>query len=123
LGASFTELSEKVARVEALTEMLRILHESKANHSHGTATDEESWFQYLYSSSEMFARSRSDVILSMRHAIGTKKTMITVFITASKLIVLDVWLKGRNFNQLYFLQNKFPDLKRENTRSRRRKRG
>jgi hypothetical protein len=36
--------------------MLSILYESEANHFDGIATGNESWFQYLYSSSKMFAR-------------------------------------------------------------------
>jgi hypothetical protein len=114
---------QKVARDEAPTEMLRILQESGVNHFHGIATGEESWLQYLSSSWDVFAGSRSDIIPRTRQAIGTKKTMTTVFFTASKLIVLDVLPKGWNFNQLYFLDNRFPDLKMENMRSRRRTAG
>jgi hypothetical protein len=49
--------------------------------------------------------------------------MIMVFFTAGKLIVLDVLLKAPNFNQLYFRDDIFPDLKRESARSRRREPG
>jgi hypothetical protein len=35
---------EKVGRVEASTEMFRILQESEANHFDAVAMDEESWF-------------------------------------------------------------------------------
>jgi hypothetical protein len=64
----------------------------------GIATGDEFWCQYLCASSEMSARSRSNVVSRTTQAIGTTKAMITVFFTASKLIVLDVLPKGRNFN-------------------------
>jgi hypothetical protein len=113
---------QQVARVEASKDMLRILQELQANHFYGIATGDKSWFQYGYSPSEMFAHSRSDVIPKTRQAIGTTKTMITVFFTPSKLIVLEVLPKGRNFNRRDFLDNTFPDLKRESMRHRRWKR-
>jgi hypothetical protein len=65
--------AQQMDRVEASKEMLRILQESEANHFDGIATGDESWFQYLDSSSEMFARSRSDIVPRMRHGLGTKK--------------------------------------------------
>jgi hypothetical protein len=37
--------------------------------------------------------------------------MITVFFAAKKLIVFDVLPRGNTFNQLYFINNTFPDLK------------
>jgi hypothetical protein len=94
-----------------------------ANHFDGSATGFEFWFEYLDFSSEMFARSRLDLIPRTTQVIRTKKTMIMVSFTTSKLIVLDVLPKGRNFNQLYLAHNIFPDLKKENTRSRRCKPG
>jgi hypothetical protein len=71
----------------------------------------------------MFGRSRSDAIPSTRQAIGTKKTMITVFFTASIGMVPDILPQGRNFNQLYFVHSIFPDLKGENMRYGRRTAG
>jgi hypothetical protein len=37
-----------------------------------------------------------------RQAIETKQTMITIFFTRCKLIVLDILPKGSKFNQRYF---------------------
>jgi hypothetical protein len=53
--------AQKVARVDASIEMLRILQESKVNDFNGVTTGDESWFQYISPSSEMFARSPADV--------------------------------------------------------------
>jgi hypothetical protein len=114
---------QKAARVEVSEAMMRILQESEANHFHGIATGDEFWFQSLSSFWEIFARSRSDVIPRTRQAIGTEKTMITGFFMARKLIVLDILRKGRNLNQVYFLDHIFPGLKWENIRSRRRNQG
>jgi hypothetical protein len=46
--------------------------------------------------------------------------MITLFFTGRKLIVLDALPKGRKYNQLYFVQNIFPESKEENRICRRR---
>jgi hypothetical protein len=43
-----------------------------------------------------------------------RKKMITIFFTARQLILLDVLPKGSNFNQQYFIDYVFPDLKTEN---------
>jgi hypothetical protein len=106
--------AQKVARDEASTEMLRILHESGENHFEEIATGNESWSQYSYPSSKMFARSPADIIPRTRQAIGTKGNMIAIFFTRRKLIVLDILPQGSKFNQLYFVDYIFPDSKRGN---------
>jgi hypothetical protein len=62
----------------------------------------------------MFARGPSDIIPRTRQTIGAIKTMITIFFTARQLILLDVLPKGSKFNQQYFTDYVFPDLKTEN---------
>jgi hypothetical protein len=42
---------------------------------------------------------------------GAKKTLITLFFTTRKRIVLDVLPKGHKYNQQYFVDYIFPDLK------------
>jgi hypothetical protein len=68
----FLSLAQKVVRVEASTQRLRILDESEENHFERIPTGGESWFQYSYPSPKMLARSPTDVIPRMRQAIGTK---------------------------------------------------
>jgi hypothetical protein len=46
--------------------------------------------------------------------------MITIFFTARQLILLNVQLKRSKFNQQYFIDYVFPDLKTENRNFRRR---
>jgi hypothetical protein len=115
--------AQKVARVDASIEMLRILQESEVNDFDGVTTGDESWFQYIYASSEMFARSLADVIPVTRKAIGAKKIMITLFFTARKLIVLTVTPKGWKYNQQYFVEKTVPGLKRGKMSFARGKRG
>jgi hypothetical protein len=104
--------AQHVAHVDASIEMLRILQESEANDFDGVTTGDESWFQYIYLPSEMFARSQADVIPRTRQAIGATKSMITLFFTARKLIVLDVMPKGWKSNQRYFIESILSGLKR-----------
>jgi transposase len=104
--------AQRVARLDASTPILRILQESEANDFDAVTTGDESWFQYIYPSSEMFAHSPADVIPRTRQAISAKKIVITLFFTARKLIVLDVMPKGWKDNQRYFVDNRVSRLKR-----------
>jgi hypothetical protein len=110
----FLSPAQKIARIEVLTEMLRILHESEESHFEVIATGDESCFQHSYPSSKMFAPSPTDVIPRRRQVIGTKQTMRMTFFAGRKLIVLDIIPKGSKLNQLYFADYTLPDLKREN---------
>jgi histone-lysine N-methyltransferase SETMAR len=101
--------AQKVARVEAAKEILRILRESETNDFDGIAAG-ESWFQHTTAPSKTFARSAADIIPRTRQA-RERKTMITVFFTAKKLILFDVLPRGSTFNQLYFINNVFPEFK------------
>jgi hypothetical protein len=67
----------------------------------------------------MFTPVPSKVIPRTRQAIGAKKTMITIFFTARQLFLLDVLPKGSKFNQQYFIDYVFPDVKMENLNFRR----
>jgi hypothetical protein len=62
----------------------------------------------------MFARSATDIIPRTRQEVGAKKTLIKVFFTAKKPIVLAVFRRDSIFNQLYFINNIFPDFKTVN---------
>jgi histone-lysine N-methyltransferase SETMAR len=90
-----------------------------AGFSHVT-TGDESWFSYRYQSTHCYAKSRVDVPPRTKTTIGTKKAMVTIFFTATKLLVLDVLPRGNKFNQDYFLTIIAPELSRENTNSKRR---
>jgi hypothetical protein len=89
---------QKVARVEAAKEMLRILQKLETNDFDGLATGEESWFQHTTASSKMFAGSAADIMPRTQKEVGAKQTMIMVFFTAKKLIVFDVLPSVSIFN-------------------------
>lgn len=105
---------QKAARIAAATEMLRILQAAETNDFEGITTGDESWFRYSYSSAKMFARSAAEVPPRTREPIGAKKIMITIFFSPRELIVLDVLPRYHRYNQLYFIDYIFPDLKRAN---------
>jgi hypothetical protein len=110
----FLSPAYKVARVEASKTILRVLQDVVSNEFEGIATGDEPWFKHCYPSSTMFARGPSKVIPRTRQTIGAKKTMIMIFFTARQLILLDVLSKGSKFNQQYFIDYMFPDLKMQN---------
>jgi hypothetical protein len=108
------------ARVEASKEVLWILQGSEANTFKGIATGDESWFRYSYQSSKMFTRLPTDVIPRTRQTIDAKRTVITLFFTTMKLIVLDILPKGHKYNQKYIVDYIVPDFEMANMRFQRR---
>jgi hypothetical protein len=95
--------AQKVAWVEAVKEMLKILQESEKNDFDSIATGDESWSQHTTASSKMLARSAADVMPRKRQAVGAKRPIITVFFTAKKIIMFHILPRGSTFNQLYFI--------------------
>jgi hypothetical protein len=106
--------AQKVAHVEAAKETLRILMASQQATSPGFNTS-----QYP----RKCLPGRHQMSFRGHGRQGAKKTMITVSFTAKKLIVLNVFPRGSTFNQLYFVNNIFPDLKTANLNFRRQKTG
>jgi histone-lysine N-methyltransferase SETMAR len=113
----------KVKRAGASTELLQILNDLEADSFDGIAIGDESWFQYLYESSAMFAKSSGDVTPRTRQEIGVKKTMFTIFFTNTKLLIAEDLPKGQKYNQDYFISDILPELEREKMRYKRRKKG
>jgi histone-lysine N-methyltransferase SETMAR len=104
----------------AMSAQQRVLEDAEPNHFEGIVTGDESWFQYTYEFAAMYARSRSEVTPRTRVQFGGPKTMITVFFSGTRLIVLNALPKGARFNQEYFLDWVLPKLyteKRRYTRS------
>jgi hypothetical protein len=92
--------------------MLRILQSSKTDNFDGITAADESWFQYVDSSSKLFTDSPADVVPMVRQTLGARKTMITLFFTVNKPIAMDVLPKDMKFNQPCCVHCIFPDLKR-----------
>jgi hypothetical protein len=101
--------NERITRSRLLLDLLQRHQTADFN---AIATGDESWFQYVYPSRAMYARSRSDVISCVRRAIGTPKVMMTIF-TGTHFLVLEALPKGRKFNQNYFLEEVLPSLSRQ----------
>jgi hypothetical protein len=107
---------QNVKRVETSIELLHILNELEVDSFDGITTGDESWFQYLYESSAMFAKSPHDVTPRRRTGIGVKKTMLTIFFTDRKLLIAGDLPKGQKYNQDYFISDILPELEREKMR-------
>jgi hypothetical protein len=76
----------------------------------GIASTDESWFQYSSYSDSMFASSRERVVPRIRRDIARQKTMLTIFLTSTRLLVLEARPTGTKFNQDYFIDAIFPGL-------------
>jgi hypothetical protein len=107
-----------VRRAEALTELLQILNDLEADSFDGIVTGDESWFQYLYEPSGMFAKSPDDVTPRARQEIGGKKTMFIIFFTNRKLLIAEYLPKGQKYNQDDFISDILPALESEKMRYR-----
>jgi transposase len=69
----------------------------------------------------MFATSAREVVPRTKENISAKKTMVTIFFTSTRLLVLNVLPKGTKFNQDYFIDTALPNLCSEKRRIARRK--
>jgi hypothetical protein len=115
--------SQQVQRVGAAKLLLQILQMLQPNAFDGITTGDKSGFQYVYMSNSMFARSRDHAATRTKDADRTKKTMLTVFFTNRRLIVLEALPKGTTFTQHYFISDILPDLDGEKLRYRRKNPG
>jgi hypothetical protein len=65
----------------------------------GIATGDESWFQYSSYSDSMFPGSRESVVPRIRRDISGQNTILTIFFTSRRLLVLKARPKDIKFNQ------------------------
>jgi len=91
--------SQKAERVDAANRMLEVLELKRSDFFEGITTGDESWFRYSYCSDHMYAESAEAVVPRVRLSVATKKVMLTVFFTASRLIVLQELPKGSTFTR------------------------
>jgi hypothetical protein len=111
--------SQQIQRVEAATLLLQILQLLQPNAFDGFATGDESWFQHVYMSNSMFAPSRDLAATRAKDADWTKRTMLTIFFTSRRLIVLEVLPTGTTCTQHDFISRISPDLDGKKLRYRR----
>jgi histone-lysine N-methyltransferase SETMAR len=71
----------------------------------------------------MFAPLKNLAATRIKYADQTKKTMLTVFFTSYKLIILEALPKGTTCTQHYFISDILPDLDGEKLRYRRKNPG
>jgi hypothetical protein len=112
--------AQGVACGEAAKIMLRILQESETNDFDSIATSDESWFQHTTASLKMFAGSAADVFPRTPQAVGAKNYDHGV-LHRNETYEFDDIPRGSIFNQLYFINNRFPDLKTTNMNFQRQK--
>jgi hypothetical protein len=79
------------------------------------ATGNESWFSYRCESIHSYAKSREEVLPRAKTTIATKRAMVTIFFTETKLLVLDVLPNEEKFNRDPFLAAITPELLKENS--------
>jgi hypothetical protein len=87
----------------------------------GITTSDESWFLYTTDRDSMFATSTREVVPRTKQNISAMKTMVTIFFTSTRLVVLNFLPKGTEFNQDYFIDTVLPNLYSEKRRIARRK--
>jgi hypothetical protein len=71
----------------------------------------------------LFAPSRDLTTTRTKEPYWTTKTILTVFFTSPKLIVLEALSKGTRFTQHYFISDILPDLDSEKLKCRRKNPG
>jgi hypothetical protein len=92
---------------EMLLDMLQLYAE---HNFEGITTGDESWFLHTTYGDSMFATSAREVVPRTKQNISAMKTMITLFFTSTRLLVLNFLPKGIKFNHNYFIDTMLPNL-------------
>jgi hypothetical protein len=111
--------SQKANHVNCSRALLHLLQQLQPFDFKGIITGDKSWFRYEYESDSMFAPSADMVVPRLRAGFQVKKTMITVFFTATRSIVLHSLPQGQLITQDYFLSVIVPAFPKEKLRFRR----
>jgi hypothetical protein len=95
------------------SEMLLAMLQLYAEHNfEGITTGDESWFLYTTYGDPIFATSATQVVARIIQNISAKKTMVTIFFTSTRLLVLNFLPKVTKFNQDYFVDTVLLSLDR-----------
>jgi histone-lysine N-methyltransferase SETMAR len=111
--------AQKADRVKCSRALLLRLQQLQQFDFEGITTGDESWFRYQYDSDSMFARSADMVVPRLRAGFQVKKTMVTIFFTATRLLILNCLPQGQVFTQDYFRSEIVPAFTKERLRFRR----
>jgi hypothetical protein len=90
-----------------LLDMLQLYAE---HNFEGIKTGDESWFLYTTYGDLTFATSAREVVPRAKQNISAMKTMVTIFFTSTRLLVLHFIPKGSKFNSDYFVDTVLPNL-------------
>jgi hypothetical protein len=101
---------QKKWRIVASRELLSLLQACAEHNFETIASEDESSFQYASCFDLMFAESRESVVPRIRQGISGQKTMIPIFFTSPRLLVLEALPKGLKFNRDHFIQAALPGL-------------
>jgi hypothetical protein len=110
--------SQKADRVKRSRALLHLLQQSQPFDFEGITIGDESWFRYEYESDSISAPSADMVLPRLRAGFQVKKTMMTVFSTATRLMVLNSLPEGRSLSQDYFISEIVPEFTNEKLRYR-----
>jgi hypothetical protein len=81
------------------SEMLLDMRKLYTEHNfEGITTGDQSWLLDTTYGDSMFATSGREVVPRTKQNTSAKKTMVTIFFTSTRLLVLDFLPKGGEFN-------------------------
>jgi hypothetical protein len=94
---------QKVDCVNRCRALLHLLQQLQLFDFEGMTTGDESWFRYEYESDSMFVPSVDMVFPRLGVGFQVKKTIITFFLTATRLTVLHSLPQNHSFTQDNFV--------------------
>jgi hypothetical protein len=104
---------------ETLLDMLQLYTEHNFEE---IKTGNEWWFLYTTYGDSVFAILARKVVPRTKQNISAMKTMVTIFVTSTRLLVLNFFPEGTKFTQDYFIDTVVPNRYSEKRRIARRKR-
>jgi hypothetical protein len=114
------QLVTKADRVNLPRALVYLLQQLQRFDFEGRTTGDESWFRCEHEYDSMFAPSRDIVLPRLRARFQVKKTMITIFFTATRFTVLNSLPQGPSITQAYFISEIVTTFTQEKLRFRRR---
>jgi hypothetical protein len=76
-------------------------------------TGDESWFDSNYDSTTIFARAPDEVVPRLSPTIGSKKVMVAIFFTASRLLKPASVPQGQKYHKGYFNNEIFESVNQD----------
>jgi hypothetical protein len=121
MGPQFAIAHSEKERVTQSRLLLDLLRRHQMANFAEIATEDHSWFRYVYPACAIYARTRTTVIPCVCTGIGTSKVMTTIFVTGIQSFILNAWPKDRKFNHGYFLEQVLLSLLKQKSLNRQKK--